>query len=65
MDVDLSTNGIGHTGTVAIEHAMKEWNAKTPSTPLFVNLEGNLVFPEVRTILGIRRPMNLIFVLTL
>lgn len=49
IDVDLSTNGIGHTGTVAIERAMKVWNEKTPAVPLFVNLEGNLVFPEVRT----------------
>lgn len=47
IDVDLSTNGIGHTGTVAIQHAMKEWHDRTPSAPLFVNLEGNLVFPEV------------------
>ena len=51
-DVDLSTNGIGHTGTVAIEQAVAQWNATTPPTPLFVNLEGNLVFPEVSSIQG-------------
>ena len=46
QEVDLSSNGIGHRGTRAIETAMKEWNEKS-STPLFVNVEGNLVFPEV------------------
>lgn len=47
VDVDLSSNGIGHRGTSAIERAIQEWNRKS-STPLLVNLEGNLVFPEVR-----------------
>jgi hypothetical protein len=50
QDVDLSSNGIGHRGTLAIERAMeqqmKETNSNAP--PIFVNLEGNLVFPEVR-----------------
>jgi hypothetical protein len=49
-DVDLSTNGIGHSGTVAIQHAVTQWNVKTPHSPLSVNLEGNLVFPEVSMI---------------
>lgn len=46
VDVDLSSNGIGHRGTNAIERAIAEWNKKA-SSPLFVNLEGNLVFPEI------------------
>jgi len=49
IDVDLSTNGIGHAGTVAIERALEEWNVKSSSAPMFINLEGNLVFPEVST----------------
>jgi hypothetical protein len=60
QDVDLSSNGIGHRGTVAIERAMERRNQDnlknkttnnngTTTTPvLFVNLEGNLVLPEVR-----------------
>ena len=47
QEVDLSSNGIGHSGTVAIERALV-MHAKRTETPLFVNLEGNLVFPEVR-----------------
>ena len=46
IEVDLSSNGIGHRGTSAIERAVAEWNQNSP-TPLIVNLEGNLVFPEV------------------
>jgi hypothetical protein len=53
-DVDLSNNGIGNRGTVAIERALERRNQerlknKTTDVPLFVNLEGNLVIPEVRT----------------
>jgi hypothetical protein len=44
QDVDLSANGIGHRGTVAVEKALKEIAAENF---IFVNLEGNLVFPEV------------------
>ena len=52
LDVDLSSNGIGHRGTSAIERAVAEWNQKA-SSPIFVNLEGNLVFPEVSTSIGV------------
>eukprot|EP00526_Cylindrotheca_closterium_P000445 CAMPEP_0113610332 /NCGR_PEP_ID=MMETSP0017_2-20120614/4977_1 /TAXON_ID=2856 /ORGANISM="Cylindrotheca closterium" /LENGTH=548 /DNA_ID=CAMNT_0000519227 /DNA_START=17 /DNA_END=1663 /DNA_ORIENTATION=+ /assembly_acc=CAM_ASM_000147 len=41
-DVDLSANVIGHRGTVAIEKAIKEGGAA-----IYVNLEGNLVIPEI------------------
>jgi hypothetical protein len=46
QDVDLSANGIGHRGTTAIEQALEQ---KAGSDMIYVNLEGNLVFPEVRS----------------
>jgi hypothetical protein len=56
LDVDLSSNGIGNRGTVAIERALERRHqdelkngTNGTSEPLFVNLEGNLVIPEVRT----------------
>lgn len=48
LEVDLSSNGIGHRGTAAIERALEQRHRKTAEM-LLVNLEGNLVFPEVRT----------------
>jgi hypothetical protein len=47
VDVDLSANRIGHQGTVAIERAIERRMANNKENPIFVNLEGNLVFPEV------------------
>lgn len=48
IDMDLSANTIGHAGTVAIESSLKEFNLKTrEGHALVVNLDGNLVFPEV------------------
>eukprot|EP00934_Nitzschia_sp_Nitz4_P005554 Nitzschia sp. Nitz4//scaffold153_size53422//41610//43282//NITZ4_006765-RA/size53422-augustus-gene-0.44-mRNA-1//1//CDS//3329537274//5544//frame0 len=48
VDVDLSANGIGNRGTMAVELAVKQRNEKlSTSLPLFVNIEGNLVFPEI------------------
>jgi hemolysin III len=44
-DVDLSSNGLGHRGTVSIQRLLERQNTDVP--PLFVNLEGNLVFPEI------------------
>jgi hypothetical protein len=48
VDVDLSANGIGHVGTMAIEQALEGFNLKTrDGHALVINLDGNLVFPEV------------------
>ena len=47
IDVDLSANRIGHQGTNAIERAIEKRMANDKEHPIFVNLEGNLVFPEV------------------
>ena len=48
IDVDLSSNGIGHRGTVALQRLQEQQNeTNTNIQQLFVNLEGNLVFPEV------------------
>ena len=41
-DVDLSANVMGHRGTTAIENALK-----SQQLSIYVNLEGNLVIPEV------------------
>ncbi len=45
VNVNLSLNHIGHQGTAAIENMLKE---RGPGDHLVVNLDGNLVFPEVR-----------------
>ena len=45
-DVDLSANHIGFRGTLAIEQALVERQAKDMS-PIVIDLEGNLVFQEV------------------
>lgn len=42
QDVDLSANVMGHRGTTAIEKALKQ-----KGNTMYVNLEGNLVIPEV------------------
>eukprot|EP00980_Cylindrotheca_fusiformis_P010545 scaffold2334_cov118-Cylindrotheca_fusiformis.AAC.17 len=42
-DVDLSANAIGHRGISAIEEALA---TKAGDDSIYVNLEGNLVFPE-------------------
>jgi len=47
LEVDLSANGIGHRGTVAIERALERYEKDESTVPLLLNLEGNLVFPEV------------------
>jgi hypothetical protein len=47
QEVDLSSNGIGNSGTVAIERALERRAKHNANAPLFANLEGNLVFPEV------------------
>jgi hypothetical protein len=47
IDVDLSANRIGHQGTIAIEKALERRMAGGSCEPMYVNLEGNLVFPEV------------------
>jgi hemolysin III len=47
VDVDLSANRIGHQGTNAIERALERRIASRQHEPIYVNLEGNLVFPEV------------------
>jgi hypothetical protein len=47
VDVDLSANRIGHNGTNAIERALENRIATGQQEPIYVNLEGNLVFPEV------------------
>lgn len=49
INVDLSANQIGHEGTVAIENLLKErMNDSTEQRhQIFVNLDGNLVFPEI------------------
>jgi hypothetical protein len=47
IDVDLSANRIGHQGTNAIERAIERRLANDKEHPIFVNMEGNLVFPEV------------------
>ena len=44
VSVNLSLNHIGHQGTAAIENLMKE---SSTSDQMVVNLDGNLVFPEV------------------
>lgn len=44
QDVDLSANGMGHRGTTAIEKALEH---RAANEEIYVNLEGNLVFPEV------------------
>jgi len=41
-DVDLSANVIGHRGTAAIEQALEK-----DGRGIYVNLEGNLVIPEI------------------
>lgn len=53
LEVDLGSNGIGHRGTVAIERALEERvkQEQKEDDVMFVNLEGNLVFPEVRDLL--------------
>jgi hypothetical protein len=49
LEVDLSANGIGHRGTVAIERGLEKRRLSQESSPMMnVDLEGNLVFPEVR-----------------
>jgi hypothetical protein len=49
QEVDLSANGIGHRGTAAIERALEK-RMPQESTHMDVDLEGNLVFPEVRCV---------------
>ena len=44
VNVNLSLNHIGHHGTSSIENLMKE---RGPGDHLVVNLDGNLVFPEI------------------
>ena len=53
IDVDLSANGIGHRGTIAIELGLTKRKA-AGYAPLTVNLEGNLVFPEVGPSAGMK-----------
>lgn len=48
VDVDLSANYIGHIGTSAIERALEKHLDDKQKESIYVNLEGNLVFPEVR-----------------
>jgi hypothetical protein len=48
VDVDLSANRIGHQGTAAIEKALEKHMEDGSEERIYVNLEGNLVFPEVR-----------------
>ena len=51
FNVDLSANQIGHQGTVAIENLLKDrMTSSEKRGQIFVNMEGNLVFPEVSTI---------------
>lgn len=55
-NVDLSANGIGHRGTTAIEQALNQRN--NGEDFMFVNLEGNLVFPEIMN--GVTHGMGLL-----
>ncbi|MGK3736501.1 MAG: hypothetical protein ACI8RD_008986 [Bacillariaceae sp.] len=51
FNVNLSANQIGHQGTAAIENLLKDRLASSEKRgQIFVNMEGNLVFPEVSTI---------------
>jgi hypothetical protein len=47
VHVDLSANMFGHVGTTAIECALVEFSLNGDGHRMVVNLEGNLVFPEV------------------
>ncbi|KAG7348396.1 hemolysin III family channel protein [Nitzschia inconspicua] len=47
VDVDLSANRIGHQGTAAIEKALEKHLVDGNEESIYVNLEGNLVFPEI------------------
>jgi len=49
FNVNLSANQIGHQGTVAIENLLKERMADDieKRCQIFINLDGNLVFPEI------------------
>ena len=65
INVNLSLNHIGHQGTTAIERLLKE---RYPHNEIVVNLDGNLVFPEVSNALvdlehGTRR-FTIKFILT-
>lgn len=44
LNVNLSVNHIGHTGTTTIENLLKE---RGPGDNIVVNMDGNHVFPEI------------------
>jgi len=49
FNVNLSANQIGHQGTIAIENLLKERMTDDieKRCQIFINLDGNLVFPEI------------------
>jgi hemolysin III len=46
-EVDISANGIGFKGSVAVEKALTERAAREDLHPMTVDMEGNLVFQEI------------------
>mmetsp|Transcript_17497 Transcript_17497/g.39931 ORF Transcript_17497/g.39931 Transcript_17497/m.39931 type:complete len:563 (-) Transcript_17497:197-1885(-) len=47
VNVNMSINHLGHLGTAAIEKLLKERRSNKDAREIFVNLHGNLVFPEI------------------
>lgn len=62
MDVDLSSNGIGFRGCLAMEQALKMRHEEHPElVPVTVNLEGNLVLQEIMN--GVTHGLGIILAL--